>query len=52
MLTQRRWSGVVSRTLDAYRHATGQETHSVAIDYETFVRVTMLEYSAPVAGGF
>jgi len=28
-------------TLDAYRAATGQDAHSIVIDYDTFVKVTM-----------
>jgi hypothetical protein len=29
------------KTLDAYRIATGQDAHSIVIDYDTFVKVTM-----------
>ena len=35
------------KTLKEFREATGQEQHSVLLDYDTFVHVTMPDMSDP-----
>ena len=35
------------KTLDEYREATGQEKHSVLLDYDAFVKVTKPDMTDP-----